>query len=821
MKINRAVIIQCRLSSTRLPQKALKPLGGKPILSWVLESMKKVKADAYYVATDRESYPIINEICQKNGFMCFAGSLDDVLDRYCSLIKEIKPSIVIRATADNPFLFYEAAEDSVIEFENKNKGKGKCDYFTYSNLPHGSGIEVFSANSLLKAQSDTSSQYEKEHVGPALYNHKDSFVCLFEKPSKDYDYPNYRTTVDTYSDYLHAIMIDQYLSKKSFVPPYKACQIVEACESKVVQNPIVLIPSTDKGHGTGHLHRCLQIAISIPSFIYIPKDATLPGINIIIDEYMKMGLENWQVINELPQKDYPAIFVLDDFNTSSEIFEKLNCGKSIISIDEGGSIHEEIDYLLDIIPSFKIERKANFVDTGYIQKPKNVRSEKSDKISNILICIGGEDPSSFTIPCVKIFSEKFPESKITAVGSSINNSNLENNKNISYIKTIPNLKEELYKYDLVVTHYGLTAFESVYAGCAVILLPTTPLHENLADEYYFSHISLGKLSLKKVESALNSKNLYPQKILDPENKPLGLFIQKTAFGKRLSCPVCCNQNSNETDKVVSRNKLRTFRQCSKCGLIYMSWTMAEDDKEYKKSYFMEDYKKQYGKTYEEDFDSIKTQCLRRIENIISIKKISSGSSIFDIGCAYGPFLKASEETGWSPYGTDISFEAIQYVQNKFQYPSCVSSFPVIDTIEQFGISSFDIVTMWYVIEHFRDLDSVLKKVNSLLNVGGIFAFSTPSAEGISCKTDKHKFLEKSPSDHYSIFEPSKVAKILEKYNFSVEKIVSTGHHPERFNSLKNKKSQKKSIKWNILEKISKVFDLGDTVEIYCKKLGDI
>ena len=122
MKINRAVIIQCRLSSTRLPQKALKPLGGKPILSWVLESMKKVKADAYYVATDRESYPIINEICQKNGFMCFAGSLDDVLDRYCSLIKEIKPSIVIRATADNPFLFYEAAEDSVIEFENKNKG---------------------------------------------------------------------------------------------------------------------------------------------------------------------------------------------------------------------------------------------------------------------------------------------------------------------------------------------------------------------------------------------------------------------------------------------------------------------------------------------------------------------------------------------------------------------------------------------------------------------------------------------------------------------------------------------------------------------------
>ena len=48
MKTNRAVIVQCRLSSTRLPGKALKDLGGKPVLAWVLSSMKKVKADYYY-----------------------------------------------------------------------------------------------------------------------------------------------------------------------------------------------------------------------------------------------------------------------------------------------------------------------------------------------------------------------------------------------------------------------------------------------------------------------------------------------------------------------------------------------------------------------------------------------------------------------------------------------------------------------------------------------------------------------------------------------------------------------------------------------------
>ena len=51
MKTKRAVIVQCRLSSSRLPGKALKMLGDKPVLAWVLTSMKKVKADKYFVAT--------------------------------------------------------------------------------------------------------------------------------------------------------------------------------------------------------------------------------------------------------------------------------------------------------------------------------------------------------------------------------------------------------------------------------------------------------------------------------------------------------------------------------------------------------------------------------------------------------------------------------------------------------------------------------------------------------------------------------------------------------------------------------------------------
>ena len=214
MKTNRTVIVQCRLSSTRLPGKALKDLGGNSVLARVLSAMKNVKADYYYVATDEDSYEQLLPVCRENGFECFAGPLDDVLLRFTMLLEKLKTKTVIRATADNPFLFYEAAEESAALFEEKNKGKGSCDYLTFSGLPHGSGVEVFSAESLIKAAKETSDPYDHEHVGPALYNHKEKYKCEFVPSPRRYDFTELRTTIDTYSDYLRAVSIMTYLQKK-------------------------------------------------------------------------------------------------------------------------------------------------------------------------------------------------------------------------------------------------------------------------------------------------------------------------------------------------------------------------------------------------------------------------------------------------------------------------------------------------------------------------------------------------------------------------------------------------------------------------------
>ena len=796
-----AIIIQCRLSSTRLPGKALKNLGGKSVFEWTLDAMKMVKADSYMVATDDASYSELSPLAQKHGWEIIAGPLDDVLERYCIAIKKTGCKAVLRATADNPFLFYEAAQSLVEEFYRQEK-IAHCDYMTWTGLPHGCGVEIFWSESLLKAKELTADSYDHEHVGPAIYNHKDRFTSLFYKAPSRFYYPDFRTTIDTPADYRRALAIVNKLSEgKAPSEPYTTEQILSAVKDENIHDTILFYPCTKKGCGTGHLRRCLGAAIETGGFVYISDQSDLSEKDEIIKYYLEHGLKEYQIVNKFPEKNEYALIVDDGFCTEKEIIEKLSQAACLCAIDEGSEYTKYCDFLFDVLPSYKLDRPANIADPSFIDKPNNIRTEKVSEIKNVLISLGGEDPAGLTLPAEKYFS---------GTGRKV--------KTVTASNPVPDLKEHLAEYDLVVTHYGFTAFEAVAAGTAVVLLATTKLHENLAKKYGFVCLNHSDLENEKCDSLLAKKDKLFPVINNNLNRSLSEKIKEISHGKRYVCPVC--EEHSPDNPIIARTEHRTFRRCKKCSMIYISWNSLKN-KKYEKEYFSEEYKKQYGKTYLEDFDSIKETCYRRLNEINNVLRVPNRSNpkILDIGCAFGPFLAAASEKGWLPYGTDISETAIEYVRSELLFPAVQSEFPEFDSAKEFGINLFDSVTMWYVIEHFSNLKSILEKVSSLLKTGGIFAFSTPSAEGVSGKKNTSEFFKNSPSDHYTIWEPSKTAKILKQFGFEVVKIVSTGHHPERFPKNKNKNMSKNDLLYKYYSTLSHFMKLGDTFEVYCRKTG--
>jgi 2-polyprenyl-3-methyl-5-hydroxy-6-metoxy-1,4-benzoquinol methylase len=255
--------------------------------------------------------------------------------------------------------------------------------------------------------------------------------------------------------------------------------------------------------------------------------------------------------------------------------------------------------------------------------------------------------------------------------------------------------------------------------------------------------------------------------------------------------------------------------------------------EYAQDYFFAFYKRQYGKTYIEDFPGLKETGKKRLRHIIAALENGKGRGgasinggkplLLDIGCAYGPFLAAAAEMGLSPLGIDPAEDAVRYVRETLKIDAVRGFFPDPSIGEIQGEGRFDAVTLWYVIEHFRSPAAALAEISRILKPGGVLAFSTPSFGGISGRKNLRAFLEQSPTDHWTVWSPRQCGKLLAYYGFELKRIVVSGHHPERFPGFRGLAGKKHSPVYGLLYTISRIFGLGDTFEVYAvrtdKKTG--
>jgi SAM-dependent methyltransferase len=236
------------------------------------------------------------------------------------------------------------------------------------------------------------------------------------------------------------------------------------------------------------------------------------------------------------------------------------------------------------------------------------------------------------------------------------------------------------------------------------------------------------------------------------------------------------------------------------------------------SYFFEEYKAQYGRTYIEDIPSIRRAAAKRLAVIESLLPSGrAGQTVLDVGCAYGAFVAEAQARGWNPVGSDLSPDAVSYVKSTYGVPAFVADFaePGADGLYPRALAC---LTMWYVIEHFDELSRVLRRTASLLAPGGVFAFSTPSGSGISARRNPEAFFERSPDDHFTVWSPETAPGILKRFGFEVQRIVVTGHHPERFARLGPRQG---SIGYAVAMAASRLLGLGDTFECYAVYRGRV
>jgi spore coat polysaccharide biosynthesis protein SpsF len=220
-----AVVLQARLDSSRLPNKALLPLNGKPLVFRVMEALKTVKADLYVLASPKDCAASFASLAEEAGFVFYEGPRDDVLGRYCRAIRRFAIDRVIRATGDNPFVFADAADALNEEAASLNAA-----YSGYSGLPYGAGVESVASWALLKAEAEAKTSPEREHVCPYLYNHPELFSLHRPLAPIRWQGSSLRLTVDTAADYEQATVLYAALSSLPIEARYWGEIIIAACK---------------------------------------------------------------------------------------------------------------------------------------------------------------------------------------------------------------------------------------------------------------------------------------------------------------------------------------------------------------------------------------------------------------------------------------------------------------------------------------------------------------------------------------------------------------------------------------------------------------
>ncbi len=574
-----------------------------------------------------------------------------------------------------------------------------------------------------------------------------------------------------------------------------------------VKSNIQYVFLPDNSHGSGHFIRCLRLAKRLGGYIFVSSTFLRKYFSLHIQNEYSADTE--QKIRNTVQRMCRILLPNVRFAWVQSQFREVSIEKLVfdkmtitsmevrsweaslkIGLDVEGSGKSLLDYTIDMLHADK--STANVVDSSYLFLPTARRLSWPKRIQKVLVLFGLRDQPKKASTLVKLLSQRFRAIQFHTM--------LEHSQNDDFNL---NVSEYFYEYDLIITHYGLTMYEALWARVPVFLINPSSYHQKLSK----------KRRLFSVE--WSSENLDYGLLIKTFQSCVGLLselvnrCQDVAPKDDKSLPHLLHSLVSPEDRVVrpvvSRSSEKSVVKHS--DGLYHAHSFSPKKITYDANYFGKEYKKQYGQSYINDFKNIYNLGIERLD---TIKKYVNSGRLLDIGCAYGHFLRAASDRNFDACGVDISEEAVQYATES----AGLRAFQLDiehDSLERiFQKEGLDVITMWYVLEHFRDPLSILQSVLPFLRSGGMFAFSAPSLAGISARKNMTKFFENNPSDHYSFFDPRYLHKSFLRLSIRLVTWRSTGHHSERIHKILGQ-----SRYLNLFGTfISKAVRLGDTFEAY-------
>jgi SAM-dependent methyltransferase len=146
------------------------------------------------------------------------------------------------------------------------------------------------------------------------------------------------------------------------------------------------------------------------------------------------------------------------------------------------------------------------------------------------------------------------------------------------------------------------------------------------------------------------------------------------------------------------------------------------------------------------------------------------SRLLDVGCGLGYFLDVAHDEGFEVNGLEFNSTALDRLKAKYVFPVWCDDF------EDFSSDPYDVITMFDVIEHFRDPIAAVRKANQLLLDNGILTLTTMDCGSLVSRMLGTRLEDfRRVREHLFFFTRGSIRYLLEKHGFSLLSIAFYGH----------------------------------------------